>query len=103
VPCVRFADYFAGCAVVEGGVLIFQTPIETLFLPSLGVGPRFGAELPLGERFALFGLAEALFFPVAGRENFVTPGPGSTPPANVRWQSSIVSGFFGAGLAVKFK
>ena len=103
VPCIRFANYFAGCAVGQAGFIIAQTRIETGFIPSLGVGPRFAVEVPLGERFAVFGLGEALFYPAAQGVIYDTGGPNGEKAPNVVWRPSVVSGFFGAGLLVKFQ
>lgn len=104
VPCVRFASYFAGCGVVGAYTFITQDYAGTVFSPSVLVGPRFGVEVPLGERFAVFGFAEALFYPGPFRQIYSLPSaPGKADDSNVLWESSPVSGFFGAGVSVKFQ
>ena len=103
VPCLRFAKYFAGCAVGQGGFVFTQTPVSSHFLPSFGFGPRFAIEVPLGETFGVFGFGEALFYPNARALAFDLDGPNGEKAANVLWRPSILSGFFGAGLSVRFK
>jgi len=100
VPCAHFATYFAGCGVVSAYTLITQDRRNgTNFLPNWSLGPRFHVEVPFAERFAVFGFAEALFAPGPGlvryREQEDSPG--------TIWKQSIVSGFFGAGVSVKFE
>jgi hypothetical protein len=94
VPCVRFATYFSGCGVVQGGLVITQDQITAVY-PQFSIGPRFGVEVPLGERLALFGFGEALFAPHDVFQGY--------REANVVWHQSIVSGFFGAGLSIMFQ
>lgn len=101
VPCARFAKYFAGCAVLEPFWVTAQVSDATDFIPGFAVGPRFAVEVPLGDRFAAFGFAEALFAVASAGEKFSTPPNDPTVPG-VLWDQSIVSGFFGVGLAVKF-
>lgn len=104
VPCVRFATYFAGCGVVGAYTLITQDATTTSFFPGWTIGPRFGVEVPLGERFAVFGFAEALFAPYGALQGYRDPSaPEKNDAPNVRWERSIVSGFFGAGVSVKFQ
>jgi hypothetical protein len=98
VPCFRFATYFGGCVVLAGLLQVTQDYAGSVTHANFGVGPRFTAELPLGEQFALFGYAEALFIPQP--EGGQLYGDKSQ---NVIWQQSIVSGFFGLGASVKFK
>ena len=103
VPCARFATYFAGCGVVGAYTLITQDRTQgTHYLPGWTIGPRLGVEVPFAERFAVFGFAEALFAPLgAGQEYAVVPEQADSP--GIRWNLSIVSGFFGAGVLVKFQ
>ncbi|MFO0589214.1 MAG: hypothetical protein U0441_16880 [Polyangiaceae bacterium] len=103
VPCLRFAKYFAGCAVGQAGFIVGQTSVETSYAPSFGVGPRLRAELPLGDRFAAFAFGEALFYPEAQGFVYDLAGPNGEPAPNVLWYPSIVSGFVGAGLLAKFE
>jgi len=104
VPCVRFATYFAGCGVVGVYTLITQDRPGTFFLPAWHIGPRLGIELPLGESFALFGFAEALFAPGQPFVDYPYPSaPDKDNAPNVVWRQSVVSGFFGAGVSVKFQ
>lgn len=103
VPCVRFATYLAGCGVV-GAYTFIKQDYGTIFAPGWIIGPRFGAEVPINERFAVFGFAEALFFPHWNGQAYDIPSaPGKADDPNVYWRSSIVSGFFGAGVLVKFQ
>jgi hypothetical protein len=103
VPCLRFATYFAGCGVV-GTYTFIKQDYSTVFAPGWLVGPRFGAEVPIGERFALFAFAEALFYPQPDAQRYVLPSaPGKADENNVLWRSSPVSGYFGAGVLVKFE
>jgi len=103
VPCVRFATYFAGCGVVQGGTLILQTPAEMRLQGFVGFGPRFAIEVPFADRFAAFAFGEALFAPSLRAYVLDLPGPNGEPAPNVVWRRSVVSGFFGAGLSVKFQ
>ena len=102
VPCIRFATYFAGCGVAQAGSILSQSPVSAQWGPSFGFGPRFAIEVPLGERFAAFAFGEALFTPGTVIA-FDLGGPNGEPAPNVVWRQSVVSGFFGAGLSVKFK
>jgi hypothetical protein len=100
VPCAHFAKYLAGCAVVQGFVLLTQAGhLETA--PGWGLGPRLTLEIPFADRFAVFGFGEALI-PVLGLEQPF----GYTNGLDLRqrvWSQSIVSGFFGVGVSVNFK
>ncbi|MBK8252631.1 MAG: hypothetical protein IPK82_08175 [Polyangiaceae bacterium] len=101
VPCIHFATYFGACGVIGGGTYISQTS-DTTLLPQWHIGPRFRAEIPFAERFAVFGFAEALFFPLGATVTFSEfPGQPNTP-GNL-WRTSVVSGFFGVGASVDFK
>lgn len=94
VPCGRY-KYFVGCAVAQAGGFVLHGDLDDVFRWAVAFGPRVGLEVPLGERFAVFGFGEALFTPaVAGIYE---------TERNVEWKQSIVSGFFGAGLSVNFK
>ena len=74
----------------------------TYFNPGWSIGPRFGVEVPFAQRFAVFGFAEALFAPWRAYQQYsLVPAQEDSP--GVRWEQSIVSGFFGAGVSVKFK
>ena len=103
VPCARFATYFAGCGVVGAYVQVTQdrTQGNNVF-PGWIIGPRFGVEVPFAQRFAVFGFAEALFAPMYSFQEYaVVPEQEDSP--GIRWDQSIVSGFFGVGVSVKFK
>jgi len=102
VPCVHFEKYFAACGVVQGAVVTFQTTQGLSPFPNLALGPRFAVEVPFAERFAAFGFAEALFAPHQAQIKFSNPPRDPTVPGVV-WNQSIVSGFFGAGVAVRFQ
>ncbi len=103
VPCARFATYFAGCGVVGAYMLVTQDRTQgTLFYPGWIIGPRFGVEVPFAQRFAVFGFAEALFAPLAARQEYADVVEQADSPG-IAWDMSIVSGFFGAGVSVKFK
>jgi hypothetical protein len=104
VPCVRFLTYLGGCAVGQLGTMISRGAAGTTdFHLALGVGPRLRAEVPLGDRFAAFGFGEALFPLVTVGDLWDVRGANGQPPSNVRWEQSVVSGFFGAGVLVKFQ
>lgn len=104
VPCVRW-KYLVGCGVLQGGMFLIETGVESDFDAAVGVGPRLGFEVPFARRFAVFGFGEALFVPSLSNAAFtrVHPDFPDDPPANVRWEQSVVSGFFGVGLSVSFK
>ncbi len=102
VPCFRFKVYFAACGVAQAGTIISQSPVSTVLVGSFAFGPRFAVELPFGERFAAFAFGEALFAAGPGFR-FDQGGPNGEPAPNVVWRPSVVSGFFGAGLSVKFQ
>lgn len=101
VPCVRFEKYFAGCGVLQPGLLVLQDFVGTRFYANFSFGPRFVAEVPITERLALFGLAEALFVPLKIHKGYQDYDDKNSPA--VYWTESVVSGFFGAGLSVKFE
>lgn len=104
VPCGRY-KYFVGCGVAQLGFFVVQTTVEQVVLASYSFGPRLGFEVPFADRFAVFGFGEVLFAPSPAGINFTLPVPGEpdTPPNNTRWTQSVASGFFGAGLSVRFK
>jgi len=103
VPCAHFATYFAACGVVGAYVLVTQDRTQgTHFYPGWSIGPRFGVEVPFAQRFAVFGFAEALFAPHRALQEYAdVPEQADSP--GIRWNLSIVSGFFGAGVSVKFE
>jgi len=103
VPCVRFAKYFAGCGVVGAYTLITQDATGTADFSGWTIGPRVGVEFPFAERFAVFGFGEALFAPLGAVQRYRQPSPGKNDAPNVKWELPIVSGFFGAGVLVKFQ
>ena len=105
VPCVRFAKYFAGCGVVGAYTLITNTGYSPEnYYPGWIIGPRLGVEVPFAERFAVFGFGEALFAPLGAFQSYPYPSaPGKNDAANVMWRLPIASGFFGAGVLVKFQ
>jgi hypothetical protein len=104
VPCARY-KYFVGCGVAHIGALISQNVHGNGMLVSFGLGPRIGFEVPFAERFAVFGFGEVLFAPSPIQVQFTLPDPKypSEPPANSQWVQPIASGFFGAGVSVKFR
>ncbi|MEZ4297016.1 MAG: hypothetical protein R3B70_18770 [Polyangiaceae bacterium] len=101
VPCGHFATYFAGCIVAGGGALMEQDPLAFTSQPQWMLGPRFRLELPLGERFALFGFAEALFGQPPIRVFYPDDLGKEGSPGN-EWVSSPVWGFFGIGASANF-
>lgn len=103
VPCVHFATYLAGCGVAQAGMIIVQTPVNTDLLASVSFGPRLWLEYPFAEKFAVFAFAEGLFPVTPPGIEFVAGGPNGEPAPNVYWSPSVVSGFFGAGLSLRFK
>ena len=103
VPCAHFATYFAGCGVVGAYTLITQDRTQgTHFYPGWSIGPRLGVEVPFAKRFAVFGFAEALFAPLGASQEYAVVIEQADSPG-IRWNLSIVSGFFGAGVSVKFE
>ena len=103
VPCARFATYFAGCGVVGAYMLVTQDRTQgTHFYPGWSIGPRLGVEVPFAKRFAVFGFAEALFAPLPTHQEYAVVIEQADSPG-IRWNQSIVSGFFGAGVSVKFE
>ena len=66
-------------------------------------GPPFMVDVHVGDRFGVFGFGEALFAPSLGVVGFRDPGENGAIAPNVLWRRSPVSGFFGAGLSVRFQ
>jgi hypothetical protein len=104
VPCARWR-YLVGCAVGQIGFFRLQTAVAGTSPLAVALGPRVGFEVPFAQRFAVFGFAEALFSPYRANISYVLPPPDApdAPAANVRWVQPVGSGFFGAGLSVKFE
>lgn len=102
VVCARFATYFAGCSVVQGGLHILQTRAETILAPTAYGGPRLVVEIPFAQHVAAYGFAEALFGGGDGY-SFVGEGPNGDPWPNAHWDPSLATGSFGAGLAASFQ
>ena len=104
VPCARY-KYFVGCAVAQLGALSWQTVDWFNLGVSFGFGPRVGFEVPFAERFAVFGFGEAIFTPSQAVLQFNQPPQGqpSGPVANTQWEQPVGSGFFAAGVTVKFE
>lgn len=104
VPCGRY-KYFVGCGVAQFGWFITQSNVQQSVLASYSFGPRIGFDIPLGDRFSLFGFGEVLFAPSPAGIDFTgdVPGEPNTPPNNTSWTQSVASGFFGAGASIKFK
>ncbi|MEZ4297007.1 MAG: sigma-70 family RNA polymerase sigma factor [Polyangiaceae bacterium] len=101
-PCFRW-KVLAGCAVAQGGIVYLSDDYQSSTQPTFNLGPRFGVEVPFAERFAVFGMAEALFA-LTRPGIFVTDTiPPGGPFPNVQWDHSIVTGNFAAGLAVHFR
>lgn len=102
VPCLRW-KYLVGCGVTEGGMMILQDKLGLGVRPTVRFGPRLGLEVPFAERFAVRAFGEVLFAAVNSGFGYKDPSvPGGDAP-NVVWNESIASGFFGAGLSVKFE
>lgn len=104
VPCGRY-KYFVGCAVAQFGWFFTQSVVQQTLFGSYGFGPRLGFEYPFAERFAVFGFGEVIFAPSQAGTRFTLPVPGEpdTAPNNTQWHQNVASGFFGAGLTVKFR
>lgn len=101
VPCARW-KYLVGCGVVQFGWFLMRSSVETEDSASYSFGPRLGFEVPFAERFAAFGFGEVLFAPEPRSLQFTEPVP-DTPPNDTQWTQSVASGFFGAGVSVKFR
>lgn len=100
VPCARYW-YVFGCAVLTVGAEIHQYP--PAYSPASGVGPvwelgpRAGAEIPLGKMLAVRVWGEVLFNPYP-----TTYGWSVNDVEVSRKQLPGVAGFVGAGLVVHF-
>lgn len=104
VPCIRFAKYFAGCGVVQGQIVLAddgRAPVSAL--TTVGLGPRFAVEVGFTDMLGAFAFGEALFAVPGTFVGYRDPAPGFETSPNVLWRQSVVSGFFGAGLLVKFE
>jgi hypothetical protein len=105
VPCVRGWKYLFGCGVLQVGMMIYDDAKDshqrTGITPQANLGPRVGFEVPFAERFAVFGFGEALFAPKQSFKHYDLPNP-QGGVANVGFTQSVVSGFFGVGLSVRF-
>jgi hypothetical protein len=103
VPCLRW-KYFLGCAAFEGGAIFSQEKLglDTHF--TWGIGPRLGLDVPLSQRLSVRAFGEAIFIP--GPVGFYDDNPispGTKALNNVFWEQSVVSGFVGIGMSVKFE
>lgn len=101
VPCARW-KYLVGCGVAQLGVTFLKDTLEMTTTAAFTFGPRVGVEVPITERFALFGFGEVLFVGQGVETLYSIDAPGA-PAANVKWRQSIASGFFGLGLTTTFK
>lgn len=100
VPCGRW-KYLFGCVVGQLGGIVHQDALAMDVSFNLNLGPRLGVEVPITERFAIFGFGDALFATQLMVVNYNIDN--DVPAANTRWVQSPVSGFFGAGATVLFK
>lgn len=100
VPCARW-KFLMGCAVAQLGTTIAKDVLQDFKLATFATGPRVGVEVPIAERFAIFGFGEVLFaVQYAGVRYDIE---GDVPAANTQWVQPIASGFFGLGLTATFK
>ena len=104
VPCARY-KFLLACGVGQISALMMQSSVSGLMVASFGLGPRLGFEVPFAERFAAFAFGEVLFNPAPASFSFILPDPNypEEPPANTRWTQPVASGFFGAGVSIKFR
>jgi hypothetical protein len=100
VPCVRW-KYFVGCGVAQLGATMLKDTVQMSTVTTFLFGPRLGFEVPITERFAIFGFGEALFIGQGAGVRYDIDN--DAPAANTRWGQSIASGFFGLGLTTTFK
>lgn len=101
VPCARW-KYLVGCGVAQLGATFLKDTLEMTTVATFALGPRVGVEVPITERFALFGFGEVLFAVRGTGAVYSLDAPGA-PAANVKWRQEIASGFFGLGLTATFK
>lgn len=93
VPCARW-KVLLGCAVFDVGMLIAGGDVsfaDSSVIATLGIGPRLAVHVPFAERFAVRAFADLRFAPVPSVSTFIDTG--------AKWQSEVVSGLFGVGLA----
>jgi hypothetical protein len=91
-PCARW-KVLMGCAALEAGTVYFDTN-PTTWWPRVALGPRVGADVPVGERFSVRVVGD-LLFPLL--RNQVQPAPSA-----ITFEDPVVSGFVTAGVAVTF-
>ncbi len=99
VPCVKYW-YVFGCGVLTVGAQVSQSSIRvpnTVVDPIWEVGPRLGAEIPLGDTFAVRAWGEVLFNPNPKNYGFGVDGVLVSEK-----QISGAAGFVGAGLVAHF-
>jgi hypothetical protein len=94
VPCFRYR-YFLGCVVGHFGFSMAQSPVELTAHPNYGLGPRLGLEIPFTEHLAARAYGDALFA--------FDRGVLEIRDKNLKWEQSVISGFFGIGLVISFK
>lgn len=96
VPCARF-KLLSGCAVVEGGSLLFTIPgiasAQTSFL--FGVGPRAAVDLPIALGLSARLFAEATLHPV--QPVFYVRRTTAPDSPLIQWVAPVASVIFGAG------
>lgn len=97
VPCVKYW-YVFGCGVLTVGAQVSQSSIHvpnTVVDPIWEVGPRLGAEIPLGDTLAVRAWGEVLFNPYPTNYQFDVNSALVSEK-----QISGAAGFVGAGLVV---
>jgi hypothetical protein len=104
VPCARW-KVFMGCAFGEVGALEAVNNQGAVSGVLVAVGPRVGVDVPINDRFSVFGFGEARFTPLVENLVFIRDPAGdpSATPANVKWEAPWASAGFAVGLAVHFK
>lgn len=94
VPCARW-KVLLGCAFVDVGMFIgggvTAPPPGIPVIATIGLGPRLAVHVPFAEHFAFRAFADLRIAPAPSQVRFVDTG--------TTWQSNVVSGLFGVGVA----
>jgi hypothetical protein len=109
VPCARY-KWVLGCALLDAGVTfasgealagpeVEDRGLRPLFM--LGMGPRLGVEIPLGDHVGIRAFADLRFSPLPPT-GYYTRIVGAPLPEGYRtWEHPPVSGFLGVGVSFR--